>query len=212
MLSAYSGTCQFFLVNSDANYKPNKLSSKESLLNTWKKGQNLLEAFWKVWRNDYLLSLRERSQIKLKAARIESHKCPNIGDIVQVKDNIPRGAWKIGRINELIFNKEGHVRAAKVILPNKRSINRPLNLLYPLECDDKESKDADTSTEMKNERLNSDNDDANPNKDGSVKKDDSNSNNTTGRRRRSNRKAAQEARDKIFGETWTHGGGGALHN
>ena len=43
--------------DSDANYKPNKLSSKESLLNTWKKGQNLLEAFWKVWKNDYLLSL-----------------------------------------------------------------------------------------------------------------------------------------------------------
>ena len=85
------------------------------------------------------MSLQERSQIKLKAARIESHKCLNTGDIVQVKDNIPRGAWKIERINELIFNKERHIRAAKVILPNKRSINRPLKLLYPLKCDDKEN-------------------------------------------------------------------------
>ena len=202
--STKTGTPRFDIDDdSDANYKPNKLSSKESLLNTWKKGQNFLEAFCKVRRNDYLLSLRERSQIKLKAARIESHECPNIGDIVQVEDNIPRGAWKIGRINELIFYKEGHVRAAKVILLNKRSINRPLNLLYPLECDDRENRDADTSTEMKNERINSDTDDANPNKDRSVKKNDSNSNNNTGQRRRSNRKAAQEARDKIFGETWT---------
>ena len=134
---------------------------------------------------------------------MESHKCPNIGDIVQVKDNIPRRAWKIGRINEFIFNKEGHIRAAKVIFPNKCSINRPLDLLYPLECDDKENKDADISTEMKNERMNSDNDDANPNKDGSAKKNNSNSNNNTGQRRCPNRKAAQEARDKIFGESWT---------
>ena len=53
------------------------------------------------------------------------------------------------------------------------------------------------------ERINSDNDDANPNKGGSVKRNDSNSNNNTGQRGRSNRKAAQEAKDKIFGETWT---------
>ena len=178
--STKSGTPHFDIDDSDADYKPNKLSSKESLLNTWKKGQNLLEAFCKVWRNDYLLSLRERSQIKLKAARIESYKYPNIENIVQVKDNIPRGAWKIGKINELIFNKEGHVRAANVILLNKRSVNRPLNLLYPLNCDDKKNKDADTSTETKNERMNSDNDDANPNKDGSAKKNDSNLNNNTG--------------------------------
>ena len=31
--------------DSDADYKRNKLSSKESLLNTWKRGQNFLEAF-----------------------------------------------------------------------------------------------------------------------------------------------------------------------
>ena len=67
--STKTGTPHFDIDDdSDADCKRNKLSSKESLLNTWKKGQNLLEAFWKVWRNDYLLSLRERSQIKLKAA------------------------------------------------------------------------------------------------------------------------------------------------
>ena len=58
--STKTGTPHFDIDNdSDADYKPNKLSSKESLLNTWKKGQSLSEAFWKVWRNDHLLSLRE---------------------------------------------------------------------------------------------------------------------------------------------------------
>ena len=41
----------------DPTYFPAKLSSKETFLNTWKKGQNLLEAFWKLRRDDYLLIL-----------------------------------------------------------------------------------------------------------------------------------------------------------
>ena len=41
----------------DPTYLPAKISSKETLLNTWKKGQNLLEAFWKLRRDDYLLRL-----------------------------------------------------------------------------------------------------------------------------------------------------------
>ena len=45
----------------DPTYSPAKISSKETLLKTWKKGQNLLEIFWKLWRDDYPLSLRERT-------------------------------------------------------------------------------------------------------------------------------------------------------
>ena len=153
-----------------------------------------------VWRNDYLLNLRERSQIKMKAARIESHKSPNIGDIVQVKDNIPRGAWKIGRIKGLLFNKEGHVRAANVMLPNKRSINRPLKLLYPLECDDIDSKDTNISREMNNDGTNRVDKDTHPNTGVRIKKNDSDSNT---QRRRSSRKAAEEAKDRIFGQILT---------
>ena len=51
----------------DPTYFPAKISSKETLLNIWKKGQNLLEAFWQLWGDDYLLRLRERSQINLKS-------------------------------------------------------------------------------------------------------------------------------------------------
>ena len=51
----------------DNDYNPNKISA-ERLLLTWKKGLKHLESFWKIWKNDYLLSLRERSQIKLKEA------------------------------------------------------------------------------------------------------------------------------------------------
>ncbi|VDI73296.1 Hypothetical predicted protein [Mytilus galloprovincialis] len=49
----------------DPDYSPLE-SSKEKLLKAWKKGQKLLDSFWNLWRNEYLLSLRERTQTKLK--------------------------------------------------------------------------------------------------------------------------------------------------
>jgi len=44
--------------------------------------------------------------MKLKSPRVEASKKPNIGDVIQIKDNVPRGSWKIEKIFELISNKE----------------------------------------------------------------------------------------------------------
>ncbi len=41
--------------------------------------------------------------------------------------------WKIGRIEKLIQSKDGRMRSAEVVLPNRTTIVRPINLLYPLE-------------------------------------------------------------------------------
>ena len=82
--------------NKDVDYNPYD-STAERLLQTWKKGQNLLKMFWRIWRYEYLLSLRERTQRKLKSGRIQSHFTPNIGDVVLVKDDLPRGCWRIGK-------------------------------------------------------------------------------------------------------------------
>ena len=45
------------------------------------------------------------------------------------------GSGKWQKITELISSNDGKIRAAKVLLPTKKVLNRPLNLLYPLECD-----------------------------------------------------------------------------
>ena len=42
----------------DDNYIPNK-NAAEKLQETWKKGHKLLDRFWQIWWNDYLLRLRE---------------------------------------------------------------------------------------------------------------------------------------------------------
>ena len=54
-------------------------------------------------------------QINLKSPRFEAEEIPSKEDIVQIKTNVLRGSWKIGKIIELLPNSEGKVRAAKVL-------------------------------------------------------------------------------------------------
>ena len=116
----------------DLDYNPHE-STTGRLLQLWKKGQRLLDMFWKIWRDEYLLSLRERTQSILKSRRIESYYSPKVDDVVLIKDNVPRGCWKVGKVVSLVSRHDGCVRSAKVSLSSGRVIARPLNLLYPLE-------------------------------------------------------------------------------
>ena len=54
--------------------------------------------------------------------------------MVLIEDELPRGNWRLGRIQELVLSEDGEIRSAKVLLPTNKLIGRPLNLLYPIEC------------------------------------------------------------------------------
>ena len=119
--------------NDGTEYSP-MTTSADRMANMWKKGLRHLNNFWKIWKDDYLLSLRERPQRKLKEPRSQSPFSPNVGDVILIKDDLPRGMWRIGRIHELVSSRDGQIRSAKVSLPTNRIIGRPLNQLYPVEC------------------------------------------------------------------------------
>ena len=51
-----------------------------------------------------------------------------------LKEDLPRGVWKMGKITEQVSSNDGKIRAAKVLLSNQ-SAQKTLNLLYSLECD-----------------------------------------------------------------------------
>ncbi len=62
------------------------------------------------------------------------YRSPTIGEVFPAKDaDRPRGAWKMGRIMEINISKDKEIRSAKVKLPSKRLVSRPINPLYPLE-------------------------------------------------------------------------------
>ena len=93
-----------------------------------------LNLFWKRWRREYLLELREAHRYhKGKPDAVP----PSVGDIVLVEDeDKPRGLWKLARIISLIMGKDGHPRGAVLHVPSSGRtgmLQRPLQHLYPLE-------------------------------------------------------------------------------
>ena len=74
------------------------------------------------------LSIESTREINLKEPLVEAKEIPSTGDTVQIKANVPRGSWKIGKIIELLPNSKGKVRAAKILLATKSTVNRPLTL------------------------------------------------------------------------------------
>ena len=81
-----------------------------------------------------MTSLRERTQTSLKAWSVLSPAVPECGDIVLIKNNVPRGSWNTAKVIELNESKDKFIRSARVQLPLKKMLNRHLRLLYPLEC------------------------------------------------------------------------------
>ena len=53
------GVPEFEYDQDDPDFNPYE-SSADRLLLIWKKGQKFLNVFWKIWRDEYLLSLRDR--------------------------------------------------------------------------------------------------------------------------------------------------------
>ena len=111
---------------------------------------NTLNHFWKRWRSEYLAELRESHRNLLK----KSHGEPrvSVGDVVIVhEEGLPRSFWKLGRIHDLIVGRDGKTRGATVRVVGKRqhftSLNRPVQLLYPLEIS--------TSTDLRDTAANS---------------------------------------------------------
>jgi hypothetical protein len=97
---------------------------------------NTLNHFWKRWRSEYLAELRESHKHLLKKSR--GNPAVSVGDVVIVHDeSLPRSFWKLGYVRNLIVGKDGQTRGATVSLASKNrcftSLNRPLQLLYPLE-------------------------------------------------------------------------------
>ena len=90
----------------ETDYIPG-ISSSQTLLETWKKGQRHLSNFWKVWKNEYLAHLRERDQCYHKNNRNKSECDPHIGDVVLIQEGQPRSQWRIGKIFEFLTSSDG---------------------------------------------------------------------------------------------------------
>lgn len=117
----------------DSNYD-SQMSSADRPLTIWKKVLKHPSSFWKIWRDDYLLSLRGRSQNKLNESRVQSPYTAKVGDVMIRKDDLPRESWKMRRIHELIPSTFSHS-----FTPLKESSRAAIKFTLPDRVPDKEN-------------------------------------------------------------------------
>lgn len=108
--------------------------SDESLQRRVRHLNAVLNHFWKQWRREYLLELRDAHRQRPGTQTTTPVK---IGDVVVVhEEGCPRGFWKVAKVERLITGRDGLVRGAVLKLPSKNhrnvTLQRPLQLLYPL--------------------------------------------------------------------------------
>ena len=93
----------------------------------WKQSQYLANVFWKRWIKEYLPILQERQKWLRPRRNLQ------VGDLVLVvQENIPRGHWPKGLIEEVVPDKYGHVRQVTLKTATSR-IRRDVRKLCLLE-------------------------------------------------------------------------------
>ena len=96
----------------------------------------ILGQFWKRWRVEYLLELRNAH---CRVKRAIGSSLVSVGDLVLVHgEGHPRSHWKLGKVERILTSKDGQNRGTEVRVQAKKSkrtslLRRPLQLLYPLE-------------------------------------------------------------------------------
>ena len=117
------------------NVSFDKSSSREKLLQKWKVGQRYLQSFWSIWSDQYLLALRERSQMSHRQPRVTGALDPKVNSVVLIQDSShSRNTWKLGRIISLNSSSDSQIRSARLKTSSSKYVTRPLSLLYPIEC------------------------------------------------------------------------------
>lgn len=80
-----------------------------------------------------------------------------MGDVVHIHEDSPRGTWQLAKVVELFKSNDKLIRSAKVVLPNGKYLNRSLQHLYPLECNDNQNIDEILNFNTNDAKLSSEN-------------------------------------------------------
>ena len=120
----------------DTEYSPHGNDSAQQVIQLWKRHQNQLNHFWKIWSTDYLDMLQQRSDHHHKqSARTTTNIQLKPGDVVIIhEDDQPRAQWRFGRITDVQKSStDGYIRTAKVKVPSGKILTRSVAQLHPLE-------------------------------------------------------------------------------
>ena len=117
--------------------RPNEPSRQQHQRHSWlcrcmQHLSNVLNHFWKRWRNEYLIKLQNSHRYLNQNDTI---KTVSVGDVVVVhEEDQPRGKWRVAKILDLILGSDGCTRGALVQVRSKggkcTKLRRPVQRLY----------------------------------------------------------------------------------
>ncbi|XP_073732301.1 uncharacterized protein [Misgurnus anguillicaudatus] len=99
----------------------------------WRQVQYLCEQFWSRWKKEYLSTISLRQRWHTPKRNIQ------VGDIVIVKDEVPRNEWKLARVLEARKDDDGLVRKATIQIGDRmlgkrgERLTKPLNIERPIQ-------------------------------------------------------------------------------
>uniref|UniRef100_A0A0M3IF98 Integrase catalytic domain-containing protein n=1 Tax=Ascaris lumbricoides TaxID=6252 RepID=A0A0M3IF98_ASCLU len=127
---------------SDPSYRPE--SEINALQEKYRVSLYVLDDFWRRWRDEYLLSLREQQKMEHLNPRNAVVREPEVGEVVIIYEEIvPRGQWKTGIITCINRSEDNQIRKVVLKTITGENLERPINHLYPLElkaCEQREKK------------------------------------------------------------------------
>ena len=98
---------------------------------------SVLNHFWRRWRKEYLLELRDAHKHRNANTSVTSVKPEDVVVVALHDEGHPRAFWKFARVEKLIVGRDGLPRGAVLRLPRKdgqqTTLQRPLQLIHPLE-------------------------------------------------------------------------------
>ena len=96
---------QLLLLRPNSSLPSTDLGNLVPYKKRWKQSQYLANVFWKRWLKEYLPILQERQKW------FRPKRSVQVGDLVLiVQENVSRGQWPKGLIEEVFPDKHGHVR------------------------------------------------------------------------------------------------------
>lgn len=101
----------------------------DSVDRAWRHRRRVCDHLVRRWTKEYVAALR----CWTVSPRGRPVRLPEIGDVVLVHGEGPRGRWPLARVESLIRGPDGHSRAAVILMRGKRT-RRPINKLFQLEA------------------------------------------------------------------------------
>ena len=127
--------------NSSTALLPPSIPGAKTLKNSWKRSQEALDEFWRLWSASYLETLRKSSKWKT------STEGPEVGTLVLIADQLlPREHWRMGRVVDVINGDEQHPRRFLVRDANGRTFDRHTTGLVSLELEGEEDPPKDSNS------------------------------------------------------------------